>query len=61
MKYLGLVLLIIGVLSLILPFTGAEFMFLSWVSNWGETIGWAIRIGIVLLGAALYLPNRHDD
>jgi hypothetical protein len=60
-KYLGLFLLIIGILSLIIPFTGAEFMFLSWISNWGETVAWVIRAGIVGVGAAIYYPNRHDD
>jgi hypothetical protein len=60
-KYLGLFLLIIGIVSLILPFTGLEFMFLSWVTNWGETAAWFIRAGIALLGAVLYFPNRHDD
>ncbi len=61
MKYLGLFLLVIGAAALILPLTGAEFIFLSWIGNWGETISWVIRGGIFLLGALLYFPNRHND
>lgn len=44
-----------------LPFIGAEFMFLAWIGNWGEAVSWMIRFGLLLLGAILYFPNRHND
>lgn len=61
MKFLGLFLLIIGLISLLLPLIGANLLFLSWLDQWGTTASWAIRIGITVLGALLYYANRHDD
>jgi len=31
-----------------------------WIDNWGTAIGWAIRIGITIAGAALYLIFSHS-
>lgn len=61
MKFLGLFLLVIGVISLLLPLMGANLLFLNWVDQWGTTVSWSIRIGVTVLGALLYYTNRHDD
>ena len=61
MKFLGLFLLIIGLVSILLPLIGGNLLVLKWIDQWGETISWAIRIGITVLGAILYYMNRHDD
>lgn len=61
MKFLGLFLLIIGLVSLLLPLIGANLLVLNFLDQWGETASWVIRIGITVLGAVLYYTNRHDD
>ncbi|GAA4390264.1 hypothetical protein [Hymenobacter koreensis] len=61
MKELGLGLLLVGLISLVLPFTGMNFIFLSWIEQWGATIGWVIRAGITLLGLALWLGFKNRD
>lgn len=55
MKQLGSALFVIGVGSMILPFVHLEFRFLSWIDNWGPTVGWGIRIGLAVVGAVLWL------
>ncbi len=38
-----------------------ELRIFMWIDNWGTAIGWAIRIGIVIAGAALFLIFGHSD
>jgi hypothetical protein len=63
MKELGLGLLIIGAISLVLPFVNPNlhYVFLTWIENWGHTMAWVIRGGITLLGLVLWLGFRHRD
>jgi len=61
MKFLGLMLLIIGLAAIALSFTEIQFIFLSWINNWGATTGWVIKIAMVVIGFLLYYFNRHDD
>lgn len=61
MKELGLGLLLIGLVSLVLPLLGMKFMFLTWIEQWGPTMGWLIRGGITLLGLLLWLNTRNRD
>ena len=63
MKELGLGLLIIGLISLVLPLINPNlhYVFLTWIDNWGPTMGWVIRGGITLLGLLLWLGYRNRD
>jgi hypothetical protein len=61
MKFIGLLLLLAGIVSLFLEFTGANLVVLNWLSQFGETGSWAIRIGVTLLGGIIYYLRRHDD
>ncbi|TPE45262.1 hypothetical protein [Pontibacter mangrovi] len=61
MKFLGLFLLLAGLVSLVLEFTGANLIVLNWLSQFGETASWAIRIGVTVLGGVIYYLRRHDD
>ncbi len=38
-----------------------ELRIFMWIDNWGTAIGWAIRIGITIAGAALYMIFSHAD
>ncbi len=61
MKELGLSLFLIGLVSLILPFLGMKFMFLTWIEQWGATTSLLIRGGAMLLGLLLWLGFRNRD
>jgi hypothetical protein len=61
MKFLGLFLLLAGIVSLGLEFTGANLVVLNWLNQWGTNLGWAIRIAVTILGGILYFIHRNDD
>ena len=63
MKELGLGLLIIGLISLALPFINpnVHYVFLKWVDNWGPTVAWTIRGDVTLLGLGLWLGFKNRD
>jgi hypothetical protein len=54
MKQIGGLLLFLGVGSMVLYFLQMEFMLLQWIDNWGFETGWAIRIGMAVIGAILF-------
>ena len=55
MREIGFALLLIGLVSLALPFINPalHYVFLKWIDNWGPTVAWVIRGGITLLGLGL--------
>ncbi len=55
MKNAGSLLLFPGIGTIVLDFIGYEFAILSWIDNWGETVGWVIRGGMIALGAVLFI------
>lgn len=54
MKSLGSLLLLLGIGSIVLNLVGYEFKLLMWIDNWGETVGWAIRGAMIVVGGAIY-------
>jgi hypothetical protein len=54
MRSIGGFLVLMGVGSSVLYFLGMEFKLLMWIENWGPTVGWAIRIGLAVVGGALW-------
>ena len=48
-------LFLLGIASIVMYFIGFVPKILVWIDMWGETIGWAIRIGITVLGGLLFL------
>ncbi|MEM6533782.1 MAG: hypothetical protein AAF654_14255 [Myxococcota bacterium] len=43
-----------GIISTLLSFVGYELRILMWIDMWGTGIGWVIRIGLIVVGAALF-------
>ena len=33
---------------------------LTWIYAWGEPTAWAIKVGVVVLGGALWLLGKND-
>ena len=56
MKELGLLLLLVGLISLVLPLINpnVQYVFLQWIDNWGPNVAWVIRGDITLLGLVLW-------
>ncbi|HPW51645.1 MAG TPA: hypothetical protein PKV85_04730 [Spirochaetota bacterium] len=50
-------LFLLGIASIVMYFIGFVPKILIWIDMWGETIGWAIRIGITVLGGLLFLVS----
>ncbi len=61
MKKWGGYLFFFGVGSIVLSFMDMEFILLTWIDNWGEGIGWSIRIGLALVGGAMWLLDRQPS
>ena len=61
MKTVGTYLFIFGLGSIILYFMNMQFKLLMWIDNWGDTVGWGIRIGMVVVGAALFFFGRSQE
>ena len=58
MKKLGGYMLFFGIGSIVLNYFNMQFIILSWIDTWGETVGWGIRIGLIVAGAVLLLVGK---
>jgi len=61
MKKIGSYMAIFGVLAIGLPFFDLQLRFLSWIDMWGETVSWAIKIGLIVVGAILFFVGSKQD
>jgi len=61
MKSWGKWFFIFGAGSFLLNLFGLEFMLLSWIDNWGPGVGIGIRVGLMAVGAAMWLVGRKQD
>lgn len=62
MQGFGGFLILMGAGSFVLNLLGMEFRLLSWIDMWGSTVGIAIRIGMIVVGAALiFLGMRAEE
>ena len=55
MRSIGSALLFFGGGSTVMYFLNYEFLILSWIDNWGETVGWVIRGAMIVVGGGLML------
>ena len=59
---IGAIMVLFGVASGILSFFDYNLKLLMWVDIWGPTIGWTIRIALIMVGAALlFLFNKSEE
>ncbi|MGI9544472.1 MAG: hypothetical protein ACR2MX_14525 [Cyclobacteriaceae bacterium] len=61
MSRIGSYMAIFGAGSVILSFFNVEFRILMWIESWGPTVGWAIRIGLLVLGLVLIYAGRTKE
>ena len=60
MKNAGSLLLFLGIGTVVLNVIGYEFAILSWIDNWGTDVGWVIRGGMIVVGAALFILGMRS-
>lgn len=51
----GLIVAAMGIMSIILSIFNYNIRLLAWIDIWGSTMGWVIRILLILGGGALYI------
>ena len=61
MKKWGGTLFFFGIGSIILHYLNMEFIVLAWIDLWGEKTGWVIRIGLAVVGGAMWLLGRESE
>lgn len=55
MKNIGGAIAFFGILAIVFGFLDRVPKILTWIYNWGETTAWIIKIGLVVVGGAMYL------
>ncbi len=58
---IGGMLAFFGLFSSVLSFFGYNLKILMWIDSWGPTVGWIIRIGLILVGGALFFLFREKE
>ncbi len=58
MSKIGSAIAILGVASIVLYFLDYNLKILMWIDNWGDTMGWIIRVGLVVIGLALMVFGK---
>jgi len=63
MKNIGSFLALIGIAAIVMNYLDRVPRLLMWIYNWGDTVAWAIKIGLVVVGAALYFlaPKEVEE
>ena len=61
MRNIGMYLVFFGGGSFVLNLMGLEFALLGWIDNWGESVGVGIRVGAIVIGAALFLLGSRTE
>ncbi len=61
MRFLGIILIVVGLLSAGVYFLDMNFIFLNWINQWGDNVAWMIRGGMIVLGLILYFIGKPTD
>jgi hypothetical protein len=58
MKKIGGYLAFFGIFAIALDYMGRVPSLLAWIYNWGDTVAWAIKIGLVVVGAGMFFMGK---
>lgn len=61
MKKIGGYMIFFGLFAIILNFFDRVPTILMWIYSWGETAAWAIKIGLIVLGAVLFFMGKSPE
>ncbi|HEY5771532.1 MAG TPA: hypothetical protein VIS75_02840 [Chitinophagaceae bacterium] len=59
MKSIGSLLFILGAAASIFGLMDRDLIVLSWIKQWGQNTAWVIKIGFMILGAALFMMGAR--
>ena len=51
---------ILGIFAIVLNFLDRVPRLLMWIYMWGDTVAWAIKIGLVVVGGALFFFAKPE-
>ncbi|MBR9853922.1 MAG: hypothetical protein GYB37_05000 [Algicola sp.] len=57
----GLLLAAMGIISIVLSIFNYNIRLLAWIDVWGGTVGWIIRVLLILGGGALFFLFGRDN
>ncbi|WP_299106496.1 hypothetical protein [uncultured Winogradskyella sp.] len=60
MKKIGGYLAVVGIALIVLPYLGLTIRFLGWIDELGTLPAWAIKIGLVVVGAVLFFMGKPE-
>jgi hypothetical protein len=60
MEKIGGTMLFFGIGSIVLSFINMQFILLAWIDMWGPTVGWAIRIVLIVGGGVLWFLGKKQ-
>lgn len=61
MRNFGQLLLVLGVLAIGLDLVDRVPTVLMWIYNWGDAVAWGIKIGLIVVGAALFFLGGAEE
>lgn len=61
MKQIGGLMAFLGIFGAGLSFLDRVPSMLFWIYNWGDTVAWAIMIGLIVIGGAMYLLGSNSE
>ncbi|WP_298122151.1 hypothetical protein [Flavobacterium sp.] len=61
MKNFGGFLALLGIAAIVMNYLDRVPRLLMWIYNWGDNVAWGIKIGLVVVGGALYFLGPKED
>lgn len=61
MKKIGSFMAVIGIAAVVFGLMDRVPKILFWIYNWGETVAWAIKIGLIVIGGALFFMGKSPE
>ena len=52
---------LLGIAAIVLNFLNMVPRLLMWIYSWGETTAWAIKIGLIVVGAILFFVGKKSE
>lgn len=63
MRSIGSFMALLGIAAVVMNFLDRVPRLLMWIYLWGDGVAWAIKIGLIVIGGALYFfgPKSEDQ
>ena len=61
MRNIGSFMALLGIAAIVMNYLDRVPRLLVWINNWGENVAWAIKIGLVVVGGALYFFGPKEE